>query len=193
MKTKKILLVIAATLIVGVFRVDAQPPAWVIEKRAEILEKHAEMLEKRALAVVEKRIGSTVYELDTVNYTLNNKANKLTYVSSAEVSLDQSEHARKAQQEHFKPLFSKERAQEIKTMIMLACVCDSTGLIQEVTMSFRTREFFEMFTLSEIKVLEDAAKQYRFNFLAWRGGEGTKYAKVTLFFSPYLLYFERPK
>jgi len=204
MKTQKILLVVITIFIIGIFRLNAQLPASEIERRAAVNEQfRAEQREKAALHLermkkqkVEKRIGNTVFELDTVIYHLNNKANKITSQEEAaprSVSFNERENTSTAWVEHFKSVFSKERAEELNIRIGLHCVCDSTGRIWEVRMSFLKRENYEKFTLSEIKALEDAAKKYRLNISRWSSGEKAKYVSITYPFNPYLLYFEKPK
>ena len=147
--------------------------------------------------VIEKRIGNTVYELDTVRYILKNKANKITWQESNKggcvIYFDNEELTRKEWLEIFKPIFSKERAEELKIMLHIICFFDTSGQIQEIEIFFRTREDFEMFTLSEIKAMEDAAKKFRYKNLSWRNCENSKYGRFGHPFSPYLLYFERPK
>ena len=180
MKTKKNLLVIMAAMtiiapfIFGAFRLAAQ-----------------------TAPVVEKRIGNTVYELDTTNYVLKNKANKITWqesnIGGCIISFDNEELAGKAWLENFKPLFSKERAEELKVMIHITCFFDTTGQIRQIVIFFRSRENFEMFTLSEIKAMEDAIKKHYYKNLIWRNCESAKYGLFTHPFSPYLLYFESPR
>lgn len=173
MKTQQILIAVIVAFIVGTLRTDAQ-----------------------TATVIEKRIGDTVYELDTMNYTLKNKANKITpreYLGDCRVSLDDSENAERTWKANFKPVFSKEKAKELNMRIYINSVCDSTGLIKEVEINFRNRENFEMFTLSEIKAIEDAAKTYRYRFRAWSQCEGQKYVHIHHYIVPYLLYFEKPK
>ena len=177
MKTKKLstvvaTLMVAAICISGAFRINAQ-----------------------TAQVVELKIGDAVYEFENYNI-LRNKANKITsqeITYAGNFSFDQSELAGKAWVEHFKPLFSKERAEELKVRITLRCICDSTGLIREIEIFFKNREEFEMFTLCEIKAMEDAAKTHRYENLTWHNCENVKYGRFIHPFSPYLLYFEKPK
>ena len=167
MKTKVKISILIATFIVGVFRLDAQ-----------------------TVPVIEKRIGNTVYELDTINYILKNKANKITSLEynlgGCIISFDNAEQAQKDWVENFKPIFSKERAKELKVRILISCIFDSTGLIQEIEIFFMNRENFEMFTLSEIKAIEDAAKKYQYENLSWYYCGDAKYGRFVHPFSPYL-------
>ena len=173
MKTRTFFLTILAILVAGICQLDAQTKS-----------------------VVEKRIGSTIYKLDSVSYRIKNKANKITdrEVGSGFIAtLDNSKQAYKVWTEQFKPLFSKERVEKLNVRIILVSICDSTGLVKEVEVHFRNRETFEMFTLSEIKAIEDAAKKFRFN-IVWHGGEeGQKYVRFVHPLNPYLLYFEKSK
>ena len=187
MKTQQILVTVIVAFIVGTIRTNAQ-----------------------TASTIEMRIGDTVYELETgdvvyesdtvINYTLRNKANKIISQEGnnsigCQVSFDNySEEAKTAWKEHFKPIFSKERAEELKLRITLFCICDSTGSIRQVEgIHFRNRENFEKFTLSEIKAIEDAAKTYRYKFFSWRCYEKQKYVLIVHPLSPYLLYFEKPE
>ena len=173
MKTQQILIAVIVAFIVGTLRTDAQ-----------------------TATVIEKRIGDTVYELDTMNYTLKNKANKITpreYLGDCRVSLDDSENAERTWKANFKPVFSKERAKELNVKITINSICDSTGLIREIYIFFKNHENFEKFTLSEIKAIEDAAKTYRYRFLSWRCYAEQKYVQISHPLNPYLLYFEKPK
>jgi hypothetical protein len=176
MRTQKILLVIATTFMVGVFRLDAQ-----------------------TAPVIEKRIGNAVYELNTEGYTLRNKANKITNqeVGSGFVgSVDNSEQARQTWVEHFKPLFSKERAEELRVIIGIFSIIDSTGQVREVEMFFRNRETFEMFTPSEIQAIENTAKRYRYNVRWWSGEENGKsylYTRIGHTLRPHVLYSENSR
>ena len=170
MKTRTFFLTILAILVAGICKLEAQKAS-----------------------VIEKRIGNTVYELDTVGYRVKNKANVITFqeYGDCRVSFDDGVLAGKTWLEHFKPLFSKERAEELKVRIRISCVFDSTGFIKEVEMFFLNRENFEKFTLKEIKDIEDAAKKYQYKNLFWYECEGLKYARFYHPFSPYLLYFEK--
>jgi len=174
MKMQKQLIVIIATFIVGTFQLDAQTKS-----------------------VVEKRIGNTVYELDTVHYIIKNKANKIQdqeVGSNFIANFDGSKQAHKVWMEHFKPLFSKERAEKLNVRILICLKSDSIGQVQEVEIHFRNRENIEKFTQDEIRAIEDTAKKYRFKVLSWDGGErGKKYFKYYYFLNPYLIYFEKQK
>jgi len=147
--------------------------------------------------VIEKKIGNTVYELDTAIYVLKNKANKIArseYNSGGcIVSFDNEAQAQKDWLENFKPVFSKERAKESKMRINISCVFDSTGLIREIEILFWDRKDFEMFSLSEIKAIEDAAKKYRYKNLSWNNCRDAKYGRFVHPLVPYLLYYEKPK
>ena len=174
MKTQQILITVIVAFIVGTLRTDAQ-----------------------IATVIEKRIGDTVYEWNTVDYILRNKASKIAFQRNnnigCQVYLDNSENAQKAWEEHFKLVFSKERAKELNVKITINSICDSTGLIREIYIFFKNHENFEKFTLSEIKAIEDAAKTYRYRFLSWRCYAEQKYVQISHPLNPYLLYFEKPK
>ena len=180
MKTKKNLLVIMVALIViapfivGALRLDAQ-----------------------TVPVIEKRIGNTVYELDTTLYYIKNKENKITNqeynTGSCIIEFDNEKQAHEDLLENFKTVFSKERAEELKLWIKIFCIFDHNGQIQEIEILFKNREDFEMFTLSEIKAIEDAAKKYRYKNLKWYNCGDSKYGRFGHPFSPYLLYFEKLK
>ena len=177
MKIRKNVLVtfiVMATFIVGVFCLNAQ-----------------------TVPVIEKRIGNTVYELDTTNYILKNKANKITIHETNPggciISFDNEEQAHNDLMEIFKPVFSKERAEKLKVRINIRCFFDTTGQIREIEIFFRNREIFEMFTLNEIKAMEDVAKKFRYKNLTWNNCEGAKYGRFAHPLNPYLLYFERPR
>jgi len=178
MKTKQIVWIITAIFIVG-----AVFFAGTIRSNAQTSK------------VIEKKIGNTVYELGSSDpiYTIENKANKIKHVVGPVVTLDNSEQAGNAWKEHFKPLFSKERAKELNFRITLSCTCDSTGQVKEVRISIYKRANFEMLTLKEIKAIEDAAKNYKFNFLSWCSYGGVKHIVISYPFNPYLLYFDKPK
>ena len=154
-------------------------------------------LNAQTAPVIEKRIGNTVYELDTISYVIKNKENKITNMEynpgGCIISFENEEMTGKEWLGNFKPIFSKERAEKLKFMIHIICFFDTTGQIQEIEIFFMTREKFEMFTLSEIKAMEDAAKKFRYKNLSWRNCEDSKYGRFSHPFSPYLLYFERPK
>jgi hypothetical protein len=142
----------------------------------------------QAALVVEKRIGNVVYELNTEDYTLRNKSNRITSAElnyAHNVHLENSEQVHKARLENFKPLFSKERANELNVRIGLYCIADSTGQVLEVSLFFRNRETFEMFTPSEIQAIEDTAKRYHFNVLRWYNGrEGENYFSFSFLLIP---------
>ena len=154
-------------------------------------------LDAQASRVVEMRIGNTVYELDTVLHILKNKTNKITWQEvnpgDCRVSFGNDRQAHNDLMENFRPIFSKERAEELKVMIHIYFFFDTTGQIREIAIMFRNREIFEMFTLSEIKAIEDAAKKHRYENLEWFNCDGAKYGHFVHPFSPYLLYFERPR
>jgi len=173
-KNALVTFIVMATFIVGVFCLNAQ-----------------------TVPVIEKRIGNTVYELDTTNYILKNKANKITWQESNPggciISFDNNEQAHKDWLENFKPVFSKERAEELKERIHFTCFFDTTGQIREIEIFFMNRERFEMFTLSEIKAMEDAMKKHRYKNLSWNGCGNAKYGRFAYPFSPYLLYLEKQK
>ena len=181
MKQKKLLIVIVAfsiiaTFIVGVFRLNAQ-----------------------TVPLIEKRIGNTIYELDTIRfYYIKNKANKITHQEYSNSSycrtiINNVEQAYSDWLENFKPVFSKERAKELNQRINITCVFDTTGQIQEVNFLFYDREIFEMFKLSEIKAMEDALKKYRYKDLSWYNCGDAKYSYLIYGFNPYLLYYEKTK
>ena len=172
MKTLKNLLIIIS-FIIGVIQIDAQTSR-----------------------LIEKRIGNTVYELDTIIFYIQNKANK---ISSDEIgvcltSIENAELLYKDFLENFKSVFSKERAKQLMVYMSIRCTCDSAGKIHEVGILFKNRDDFEKFTLSEIKAIEEAAKKHRTKLRSWAiSCEGVKYIVITYPFTPYLLYFERPK
>ena len=172
MRVKRSLIIIA-TFIIGVFHLNAQ-----------------------TAPMIEKRIENTAYELDTINYSLKNKANKITRQeysnSDCAVILDDAKQAHEDWLEHFKPIFSKERAEKLKARIRITCVFDLTGQVQEIEIFFRNRENFEMFTLNEIKAIEDAIKKHQYKNLKWHNCGDLKYSYFTYPFSPYLLYFKKP-
>ena len=75
MKTKQILwiittFIVGAIIVVGTTRLDAQ-----------------------TTKMIEKKIGNRVYELDAKDYTLKNKANKISYkdIGNSDVFVDNSE------------------------------------------------------------------------------------------------------
>jgi len=154
-------------------------------------------LSAQTSSVIEKKIGNTVYELDTAGYFLKNKANKITFEEYGHggciVSFDNDKQAHKDWLENFKPVFSKERAKELNVRINIRCIFDTTGQIREVTILFGSRKKFEMFTLSEIKAMEEAIKKYRYKNLSWLGCENLKYSYFQHPLNPCLLYFEKPK
>ena len=176
MKTKQFTLLVIGVFIFGTLQLDAQ-----------------------TASVIEKRIGNTVYELDTVSYSIKNKANKISEkeinTNGCKVSFDNySKEAETNWKENFKPIFSKERAEELNFRINITSICDSTGLIREIEIFFGSRENFEKVTLSEIKAIEDAAKTYRYKDLSWYDCEELKYVRIYHHrLNPYLLYFEKPK
>ena len=180
MKTKKKLFVVIvafsviATFVVGVFHLNAQ-----------------------TVPMIEKRIGNTVYELDTARYILKNKTNKITHeeysYGGCVVAFDNDKQAHEDWLENFKPVFSKERAEELNVRIRITCIFDLIGQIQEIEIFFRNREDFEMFTLSEIKTIEDAIKKHQYRNLSWHNCGNLKYGYFSHPLNPYLLYFEKSK
>ena len=175
-KTKQILLSVILVLFVGTLKMNAQQTAWGTEMR----------------------IGNRVYLLDMFNYYLVNKANKITNQEINDegciVSFDNSKESVKAWEEHFKSVFSKERAKELNFRVSFRNICDATGRVKEVEIYFRNRENFEKFTLSEINAMEDAAKKHQYKVKAFLRCEGNiKYFTIVQPLNPYLLYFEKPK
>jgi len=176
MKTKQILLSVIVALFVGTLRMDAQQTA----------------------SGSEMKIGDRVYLLDPFNYYyLVNKANKITNQEINDegcvVSFDNSKEAQKVWEEHFKSVFSKERAEELNFRVSFRNICDATGRVKEVAMYFGNPVNFEKFTSSEINAMEDAAKKHQYKVKAFLRCKGNiKYFTVAQPLNPYLLYFEKP-
>ncbi|MDR3220071.1 MAG: hypothetical protein LBU22_14055 [Dysgonamonadaceae bacterium] len=110
---------------------------------------------------IEKRVGNTVYVVDTVKRSMENKENKL--FKTIDFSRDECYgYVREPMnKQELRKIFSEEHTKEWGEMgIMYNIICDSTGLICEVKFLLSTDELNRI-PLSDFKKLEDYLKHIK--------------------------------
>jgi hypothetical protein len=137
-------------------------------------------------AVVERKIGTTVFVEDSAKLCLENKENKISkkksHPSTASVTVMQY------WEDIYEKVFSKERAEQLADVrLQITCFIDSTGSVREV--KFYIPKGYNKLKLSEFQAMENQFKACKFgiaNFINREpdGGEGH-----IMFFLP--CYFKR--
>jgi hypothetical protein len=109
-------------------------------------------------AVVERKIGTTVFVEDTTKMILQNKENKIsqkTHFSTASVTVMQY------WEDIYEKVFSKERAEQLTDVrLVIFCYLDSASRVREV--KFYIPKGYNKLTLSEFQAMEERFKAGKF-------------------------------
>jgi hypothetical protein len=142
-------------------------------------------------AVVERKIGTTVFVEDSTKRHLENKENKIskkTYFSTASVTVMQY------WEDVYEKVFSKERAEQLTDVrLSIKCYIDSKGSVREV--KFYIPKGYDKLKLSEFQALEERVKACKFkitNFVNREpdGSEGYIMFSIPCYFKR--MYKKRP-